>query len=101
MAACLKTFVFYGCSNATGTTCTKTAAITAYVPNSAIPDPTQCTTGLVGLSSAEYVDFLAALTSFGWDSALFEQAFAAGLLLFVIGLTIGLIISTIRKARTP
>lgn len=61
-------------------------------------DPTTCA-GNILLSKAEYVDWLAQMSAFGFDQALFEKAFGAGLLLFCTGLGVGLIISTLRKAK--
>lgn len=69
-----------------------------YVALNAAIDPTECA-GAVLLSKAEYIDWLAQLTVFGFDQYLFEQAFGAGLLLFVTGLGIGYLISVIRKLR--
>lgn len=61
-------------------------------------DPSACA-GPVLLSSAEYINFLSLLTSFGWDSALFDKAWQGGLVIFSIGLSVGLIISLVRKIR--
>lgn len=71
-----------------------------YVVSTGASDSSSCG-GSVLLSAAEYNDFLSQLTAFGFDSSLFEKAFSAGLVLYLIGLSIGFVISIIRKARTP
>lgn len=55
--------------------------------------------GLVVLSAQEYKDMKFSVAAFGFDETLFSMAFGAALLLFATGLGIGLIISTLRKAR--
>lgn len=96
MAVCAQTFAFYGCTNASGTTCTKSAQIQAFIPNAT--DPTNCA-GSVLLSKTEYTDFLSNIANFGWDSAAFDVAIQGGFMFFAIGLGIGLLISVVRKFR--
>lgn len=55
--------------------------------------------GPVLLSSAEYTNWLAQMTAFGWDAAAFNLAFLGALTLFAIGLGIGLVMSQVRKLR--
>lgn len=98
MAVCAKLFSFYGCTNETGTTCIKTAVIQAYVPD--VTQPSSCLGGVL-LSSTEYTEYLTSLQNFGWDLAAFEVGVGGALLAWATGIGVGLIISQIRKMRTP
>lgn len=70
-----------------------------YVVRSA-GDPSTCP-GSVLLSSAEYTNWLAQMSAFGWDVAAFELAAGGALLMFSTGFGIGLIVQLIRRLRTP
>lgn len=61
-------------------------------------DPQICPE-VVALSAQEYKDMQLSVSAFGWDEGAFSLAFGAALALFAIGLGIGLVISTLRKAR--
>jgi len=98
MAVCTKLFNFYGCSDATGTTCTKTALIQAHVPD--VTQPSSCA-GSVLLSSTEYTEYLTSLQNFGWNLEAFELGVAGALLAWATGVGVGLIIGQIRKMRAP
>lgn len=54
-ATCLQQFSFYGCTNATGTSCAKTA-VSAFVTSALAPNNASCPA--VAISPAEYVSFL-------------------------------------------
>lgn len=87
MATCAKTQAFYGCSNASGTTCTK-VAVTGYVVDSATPVGS-CNTLLI--ASAEFSESLATRISNAADA----QTIASSLVLL---LAIGFIYKAIRSA---
>lgn len=76
--------------------CTAVSGSTLVIQNGV--DASVCS-GPVLLSAAEYTDFLAQLTAFGFDQDLFNKAFLYSLLIFVSGLGVGLVISQLRKAR--
>lgn len=70
--------------------------VLAFVLSSESPD--SCP-GLVVLSAQEYKDMKFSVAAFGFDETLFSMAFAGALVLFAVGLGVGLVISTLRKAR--
>lgn len=97
MALCTATPNHFQCSAVSGGTCTTWGNQTIVVVQAG--EPTTCA-GPVLLSSTEYKDFLSASSAFGWDEAAFEVAFGGVLLLFAIGVGVGLIINIIRRGRT-
>jgi hypothetical protein len=74
MASCAKQTTFYGCTNATGTTCTKTAIQTVYINDA----PCSATSSYV-LTQAEY-------NKFG-STTLNPEVIEAELLIFAATLT--------------
>lgn len=98
MGVCTKVLNFYGCTNATGTTCTKTAQIQAHVTD--VYQANACP-GSVLLSATEYTEYLTSLQNFGWNLEAFELGVAGALLAWATGVGVGLIIGQIRKMRAP
>lgn len=96
MAICYAAQTIY--AFATASTTTKTAYSTL-VSNAAV-QPENCP-GVVALSKTEYADFLANITNFGWDSAAFEVAVEGTLLSFAAGVGVGLLISVVKRFRSP
>lgn len=97
MAVCYTPYVHYGCTNGSTTTCNKTPAIVGFTSSATAPG--SCT-GVVVISAGEYNSYEALSLAMGWDTPAFELAFGGGLLMFAIGLGIGLIVSAVRRART-
>lgn len=97
MALCTTTRTIYGCTNASGTTCTKTA-MRIFEPSAV--QPNACP-GSVVLSASEYVAVLDAQTNFGWNADAFDVGVQGVLMMFVTGVGIGLIVNLVRKMRTP
>lgn len=94
MALCTNAVTVYGfLSNASSTR----QATTVLQTNT--DNPATCS-GHVLLSPAEHAEWLASQANFGWDQPSFELAFGGALLLFVVGVGLGLIINTVRKVRT-
>lgn len=97
MAVCTQSRTVYGCTNSSGTTCTKTAMV-IMEPNGI--QPSSCSSHVL-LSSAEYTAVLDAQSNFGWNANAFDLAVYGSLLMFVTGLGIGWATSLIRRLRTP
>lgn len=82
MAVCAVAQAFYGCSNVSGTSCSK-VAINAYVVNATAP--ASCTGGVL-ISGAEYFDYQNALIS---STAAFDYAQAAAIFGFFFSFVVG------------
>lgn len=68
------------------------------VPDAA--DPANCYY-TVGLSATEYKEFIASQQNFGWSTEAFELAVGGSLLIFAVGMGVGMIVQLIRRMRTP
>lgn len=97
MALCTTTRTIYGCTNASGATCTKTA-MTIFEPSAV---PASSCSGSVVLSAVEYTAVLDAQSNFGWNADAFDVGVQGVLMMFVTGIGIGLIVQQIRRMRTP
>lgn len=97
MAVCTQTRTVYGCTNSSGTTCTKTAM--QVIEANGI-QASNCSSHVL-LSSAEYTSVLDAQSNFGWNGEAFDLAIYGSLLMFVTGLSVGWITSFLRRVRAP
>lgn len=82
MAVCAVSLAHYGCSNASGTTCTK-VAVNSYVVNATAP--ASCT-GVILISRTEYTDYQNALIS---SVAPFDYVMAAAIFAFFFSFVVG------------
>lgn len=82
MAVCALTQTFYGCTNASGTSCTK-VSLNAYVVNTTAPG---ACAGVVLINKTEYVDYQNALIA---STAPFDYVLAAAIFSFFFSFVVG------------